>query len=134
MTAAPLFGQSQTAATASLFGAPKPAGSLFGSTNTGGFGASLSASQAQQSQQPAASVPRLGDPYPPPNPNEPSIESRLQAIKSAWDPADPGCKFQTYFYNEVLPPNKASMYGRPPQGTDDRAWQKAVRENPDPER
>ncbi|KAM0789122.1 hypothetical protein ACM66B_003176 [Microbotryomycetes sp. NB124-2] len=140
VTAAPLFGQSQTAATSSLFGS-KPAStstSLFGSKPASGglFGQSSSLSSSTPlppTAQPP--VPKLGDPFPPPNSaNQRPIESRIQDIKSAWDPQDPKCKFQTYFYNEVLPPNKASMYGRPPQGTDERAWQKAVRENPDPEK
>lgn len=93
----------------------------------------LTPQQQQAQQQQLAAIPKLGDP-PAPSPNEPSIEARMQAIKSAWDVNDPACRFQTYFYNEVKEPNKVSMYGRPPNGTNEQAWRKAVRENPDPER
>ncbi|GAA5906614.1 hypothetical protein JCM5296_000711 [Sporobolomyces johnsonii] len=122
VTSAPLFGQSQSAASNSLFGSKPASTSLFGST------APVSAPPA-----PAAPVPKLGEPYPPPNPNETPIESRIEAIKAAWDPQNPKCRFQTYFYNEPTPPNTVQMYGRPPNGTDEKAWQKAVRENPDPD-
>ncbi|GAA5957072.1 hypothetical protein JCM21900_000784 [Sporobolomyces salmonicolor] len=122
VTSAPLFGQSQTAASNSLFGSKPASTSLFGST------APVSAPPA-----PAAPVPKLGEPYPPPSPNEAPIESRIEAIKAAWDPQNPKCRFQTYFYNEPTPPNTVQMYGRPPNGTDEKAWQKAVRENPDPD-
>ncbi|KAK4047920.1 hypothetical protein OIV83_005104 [Microbotryomycetes sp. JL201] len=139
VTSAPLFGQSQSAATSSLFGSkPASSTSLFGSrpASTGLFGQSTTLSSSTP-LPPAAHppVPKLGDPYPPANSgNQQSIESRIQDIKSSWDSSDPKCRFQTYFYNEVLPPNTTNMYGRPPQGTDERAWQKAVRENPDPEK
>ncbi|SCV70810.1 BQ2448_3572 [Microbotryum intermedium] len=127
VTAAPLFGQSQSAATASLFGSKSASSSLFASNSTFGV-------QPNPAVQPQPPMPKLGDPYPPPNPNERPIESRIEAIKSAWDPQDPKCRFQTYFYNEPAPLNNVKMYGRPPQGTDEKAWQKAVRENPDPEK
>jgi nuclear pore complex protein Nup54 len=111
----PLFGQSQPAAS-SLFGA-KP--SLFGTSSL--------------AQSTAPLVPRLGDPYPPPNPDDPSIESRIEAIKAAWDPTTPRCQFQTYFYNMPAPPNTVAQYNSPPVGLDPKAWARAVRENPDPE-
>ncbi|GAA5861535.1 hypothetical protein JCM8547_008064 [Rhodosporidiobolus lusitaniae] len=135
VTAAPLFGQSQSAATSSLFGpklaaAPLPtaAPSLFGSTaaTTGTLGASTTLIPAPPS------LPKLGSPLPP-SPNEPCIESRIEAIKLAWDPTSPKCAFQTYFYNEVPVGQSASMYARPP-GVSAEGWERARRENPDPER
>ncbi|GAA5914894.1 uncharacterized protein JCM6883_002958 [Sporobolomyces salmoneus] len=132
VTSAPLFGQSQSAATSSLFGS-KPsqsaAPSLFGSSTT-----PFSQSQSQ-SQPPAltqSTIRKLGDPLPL-NPSEPSIESRIESIKAAYDPNNPKCRFQTYFYNEVPQGQSAKGYGRPPNGTDERAWLKAVKENPDPD-
>ncbi|GAA6014417.1 hypothetical protein JCM11491_007046 [Sporobolomyces phaffii] len=151
VTSAPLFGQSQSAATASLFGS-KPASSiaqptttslsLFGSSTT----AAPSSSQFGLSQpQPApgpggssglsqsvAAVRKLGDPAPE-NPNEPSIEQRIESIKASYDPQHPKCRFQTYFYNEPAAGQSVSQYARPPNGTDDKAWSKAVKENPDPD-
>ncbi|GAA6061876.1 hypothetical protein JCM10212_000517 [Sporobolomyces blumeae] len=142
VTSAPLFGQSQSAATASLFGSkPASSTSLFGSTSTAAAPTSLPFGQSQtpstlNSTLTAAAppvVPKLGDPLPP-NPNEPSIEARIGQVKAAFDPSDPKCRFQTYFYNEPTAPHGVKSYGRPPNGTDDKAWNKAVRENPDPER
>lgn len=114
VTAAPLFGQSQSAASASLFGS-KPA-----------FGASVA-------QPTPVALPKLGDPYPAPNPNEASIESRLQGVKDAWDTTNPKCRFQTFFYNVPPPPSTVAQYSTPPPGADQKAWLKALRENPDPE-
>lgn len=112
-----LFGQSQSAATASLFGnsfAPSSAAALQTAT--------------------APTVPKLGDPLPP-SANEPSIESRLVAIKEAWDPASQTkCRFQTYFYNELPAGQSAAMYSRPVEGARRDEWDRATRENPDPER
>ncbi|POY73835.1 hypothetical protein BMF94_3376 [Rhodotorula taiwanensis] len=104
-----LFGQSQTAATASLFGSKAPA-----------------------PPPPQAPVPKLGDPLPPAA-NEPPIEQRLVAIKDAWDPTSPTCRFQTYFYNEVPQGQSAQMYSRPVDGARRDEWDRATRENPDPE-
>ncbi|BGP31538.1 hypothetical protein JCM10296v2_003308 [Rhodotorula toruloides] len=124
-----LFGQSQSAASASLFG-PKPAASssLFGSTNP-----LLSSTSTAQPSAPSAPVPKLGDPHPV-NPNEPSIESRLSALKDAWDPSSPKCRFQTYFYNEVPAGQNAGMYSRPIEGARRDEWERARRENPEPEK
>ncbi|GAA5944128.1 FG-nucleoporin NUP57 [Sporobolomyces koalae] len=135
VTSAPLFGQSQTAATNSLFGA-KPAAapatlSLFGSTTTTAAPTS-SFLQQSQLQQSTATVRKLGEP-PLPNPLEKSIESRIEAIKNSYDPTHPQCRFQTYFYNEPAMGQNVKSYARPPNGTDDKAWTKAVRENPDPD-
>lgn len=124
-----LFGQSQSAASASLFG-PKPAGSssLFGSSNP-----LLGSSTTAQPTAPSAPIPKLGDPLPV-NPNEPSIESRLSALKDAWDPSSPKCRFQTYFYNEVPAGQSVGMYSRPVEGARRDEWERARRENPEPEK
>ncbi|GAA5882500.1 hypothetical protein JCM3774_006133 [Rhodotorula dairenensis] len=105
-----LFGQSQSAASASLFG----------STST--------------PAPPPPPVPKLGDPLPL-SATEPSIESRLVAIKDAWDPTSAAkCRFQTYFYNELPPGQTPAMYTRPVDGARRDEWDRATRENPDPER
>jgi nuclear pore complex protein Nup54 len=123
-----LFGQSQSAASASLFG-PKPAtSSLFGSPNP-----LLGSSATAQPPAPAAPISKLGDPLPS-NPNEPSIESRLSALKDAWDPSSPKCRFQTYLYNEVPAGQSAAMYSRPVEGARRDEWERARRENPEPEK
>lgn len=128
------FGQSQSQASTSLFGsstAPKPF-SL--STPTTSRLPSTSFQQSQpQSQQSQQLVPKLGAPYPPPDSNEIPIETRLETLKNAWDPTNPKCRFQTYFYNDPTPPNGVKAYSQPPPGADEVAWRKAVRENPDPE-
>lgn len=77
-------------------------------------------------------VRKLGDPVPV-DPNERSIETRIESIKSSYDPNDPKCRFQTYFYNEVAMGQSVKNYARPPNATDERAWTKAVKENPDPD-
>lgn len=56
------------------------------------------------------------------------------AIKDAWDPTSPTCRFQTYFYNEVPQGQSAQMYSRPVDGARRDEWDRATRENPDPER
>ncbi|BGP24144.1 nucleoporin Nup44 [Rhodotorula toruloides] len=124
-----LFGQSQSAASASLFG-PKPAASssFFGSANP-----LLGTSTTAQPTAPSAPIPKLGDPLPS-KPNEPSIESRLSALKDAWDPSSPKCRFQTYFYNEVPAGQSVGMYSRPVEGARRDEWDRAVRENPEPEK
>lgn len=116
-----LFGQSQSAASLSLFGSKPASTSLFGASST-----------APPPAAPAP-VPKLGDPLPP-SPNEPSIESRLQALKDAWDPQNPKCRFQAYFYNELPAGHAREMYARPAPGADEARWERARRENPEPER
>ncbi|GAA6039719.1 hypothetical protein JCM8097_001369 [Rhodosporidiobolus ruineniae] len=135
VTAAPLFGQSQSAASSSLFG-PKPTApaptaqpSLFGASTAFALGASTSIVPAPPS------LPKLGDPLPSSlsSSSEKPIEARIEAIKAAWDPSNPACRFQTYFYNEIPPGQSASMFAKPPQASE-QGWEKARRENPDPER
>ena len=161
-----LFGAAKPAAAPFSFGAPpaqasQPAagGFSFGQapqaapTNTFSFG------QPQQQQQPAAGgfsfgAPQqqqtglFGQPAQPPAPVGPSpdsIEGQLQAIKTAWHPQSPTCRFQvrarpdrpssspqTFFYN-IVEPAQVRAYAKPPLASD-LAYAKAVRENPDPER
>ncbi|GAA5991807.1 hypothetical protein JCM10908_002215 [Rhodotorula pacifica] len=119
-----LFGQSQSAATASLFGS-KPAAPFGGSSTT--LAPPIPAVNS-------APIPKLGDPLPV-SPSEPSIESRLVALKDAWDPSSAAkCRFQTYFYNEVPAGQSVGYYSRPVEGARRDEWERAVRENPDPER
>lgn len=40
-------------------------------------------------------------------------------------------EYQHFFYN-LVDPAQVQLYGRPMNARDDGAWQKAVRENPDP--
>ncbi|KAK4703183.1 nuclear pore complex protein Nup54, partial [Phenoliferia sp. Uapishka_3] len=110
----PFFGQSQSAASLSLFGPPKPANSL-----------QLAAPEP---------VPKLGEQYPPPDPNEEPIEARLQKIAEFWDTKNPKCCFQTYFYNAPAAGNTVEQYKTKPEGANPLEWKKAVRQNPDPER
>lgn len=124
-----LFGQSQSAATNSLFGA-KPAAAAPSSSL---FGASASTAPGQPGAAAAPPIPKLGDPLPA-NPNEPGIESRIEALKAAWDPSSPKCRFQAYFYNELPAGHSREMYARPVQGVSERDWERARRENPEPER
>ncbi|GAA5824041.1 hypothetical protein JCM3770_005134 [Rhodotorula araucariae] len=122
-----LFGQSQSAASLSLFSSKPATSSLFGSTAAGGLTAPGGPAP------PAAAVPKLGDPLPV-SPNEPAIEARLQALKDAWDPSSPRCRFQAYFYNELPAGHSREMYARPAPGADESRWERARRENPEPER
>jgi len=132
-----LFGQSQSAATSSLFGSKPTQPAAFGAnplfpsslSQSNQFSASTSTAVIPQ----PAPVPKLGEPYPPPNPAEPTIESRLEAIKSGWDTTTAQCRFQTYFYNAVPAGSSAGGYAKPP-GAEEKAWLKAVRENPEPEK
>lgn len=118
-TSIPLFGQSQSAASASLFGGNK----------------SFASSSLSQPQPLQAPLPKLGDPYPfSIDPNEPTIESKIEKIKKCWDTSSTECQFQTYFYNTPVFPNTVDHYKRCENGADEQAWKKAVRENPDPER
>ena len=56
----------------------------------------------------------------------------MLAVKNAWDTASPECRFKYYFYN-VVEAGTARQYGRPPGAVDEAKWNKALRENPDPE-
>lgn len=59
-----------------------------------------------------------------------SIEARFMAIKDAYSPSSPDCRFQTVFYNKVEP-NTIGQYVRPPIANA-RLWEAAVKNNPDP--
>ena len=86
--------------------------------------------------------------------SEPTVEDRLNALRAAWHPNSPDCRFQvvgahgsiyyrtaltvtvvlqTFFYN-IVDPSHVAAYGRPALAVNDAAWLKACRENPDPDR
>lgn len=160
-----LFGAAKPAAAPFSFGAPpaqasQPAagGFSFGQAPQAAPSNTFSFGQPSQQQQPAAGgfsfgAPQqpqtglFGQPAQPPAPVGPSpdsIEGQLQAIKTAWHPQSPTCRFQvrgcltarltpqTFFYN-VVEPAQVRAYAKPPLASD-LAYAKAVRENPDPER
>jgi nuclear pore complex protein Nup54 len=61
------------------------------------------------------------------------IESRIMAIKNAWDDNNPDCRFKYFFYN-VVDPGTSQAYGRPIGANDDSKWLRAMRDNPDPQK
>lgn len=99
----------------------------FGSTGGFAFGSS-----APAAAQPAATPQPQ---QPPPQQQQQaqyanSIEARVTAIKNAYSPTSPDCRFQTVFYNKVEP-NTIPQYVRPPVANV-RLWEAAVKNNPDP--
>ncbi|KAI6041469.1 nucleoporin complex subunit 54-domain-containing protein [Pisolithus marmoratus] len=137
-----------TTTTPSLFGQPatslsgqfqaKPSGTLFGSTvqptRTGTlFGNSLTppitstSSLLGSRSSPTAVIQQQSDPQS----QFTALTQRIDAIAEAWNPNSPQCRFQHYFYN-LVDPGQASLYGRPPNATNESLWQRAVRDNPDP--
>ncbi|KAI6015133.1 nucleoporin complex subunit 54-domain-containing protein [Pisolithus orientalis] len=137
-----LFGQSSTATqpATSLLGQfqAKPSGNLFGSTTqptrTGRlFGSSLappitstSSLLGSRSSSTAANQQQSD-----PQSQFAALTQRIDAIAEAWNPYSSQCCFQHYFYN-LVDPSQASLYGRPPNATNEALWQRAVRDNPDP--
>ncbi|GMK55958.1 hypothetical protein CspeluHIS016_0210140 [Cutaneotrichosporon spelunceum] len=132
-----LFGAStaQPAQQSSLF-ASKPAGGLFGSTaqpqqSTGLFGST--AQLPQQSMFASTSQPLAQSIATPQGQGQgQDIESKIVAIKNAWDDNSPECRFKYFFYN-VVDPGTSQAYGRPISATDDTKWLRAMRDNPDPQ-
>ncbi|KLO18943.1 hypothetical protein SCHPADRAFT_95068 [Schizopora paradoxa] len=59
-----------------------------------------------------------------------NLVQRIEGIEQAWNSNSPNCRFQHFFYN-LVDPNTVHQYGRPANATNEAAWQKAVRENPD---
>jgi nuclear pore complex protein Nup54 len=59
------------------------------------------------------------------------MTEKIEMVYNAWNPDSPRCRFQHAFYN-LVDPRQVSLYGRPANAKDDAAWEKAVRENPDP--
>lgn len=131
-----LFGQSATSFPAQF--QAKPSGTLFGSTaqptRTGSlFGSSLAPPIASTSSllgsrsSPTTVIQQQSDPQS----QFAVLTQRIDAIAEAWNPNSPQCRFQHYFYN-LVDPSQASLYGRPPNATNESLWQRAVRDNPDP--
>jgi nuclear pore complex protein Nup54 len=58
------------------------------------------------------------------------IWQSLALIKSEWDPNSPNCKFKHYFYN-IVHPSEVQRFTKPPN-EDDKAWEMAMKNNPDP--
>lgn len=57
------------------------------------------------------------------------IVDQLQRVKDAWDPQNPNCVFQHYFYNQV-PQDQVMLYAMPP-GQDQAKWEQAIAKRPD---
>ncbi|KAF5325161.1 hypothetical protein D9619_009937 [Psilocybe cf. subviscida] len=154
-----LFGSTTNNATGSnMFGSTtnatnpfaKPAGNLFGSTAGGGsnlfggstLGTSALGQQNQQQQQqqqlqpPQSQLARSMAASQQQASADPQVQfqmlvARIEAIQKAWNPTSGACRFQYPFYN-LVDPKQVSLYGRPPNATDDALWTKAVQNNPDP--
>ncbi|KAI9027448.1 nucleoporin complex subunit 54-domain-containing protein [Phycomyces nitens] len=105
-------------------------GFSFGASNTtaptGGFSFGANPQQQnassfgqQQQQQQAVTAPQPEKTW-----------EELAILKAKWDPSSPLCGFKHYFYNQV-PPNEIRLYVRPPN-QDERLWEEAIRNNPDP--
>ncbi|EKM57328.1 uncharacterized protein PHACADRAFT_255029 [Phanerochaete carnosa HHB-10118-sp] len=110
---------------ASTLGISTLGASTLGGTNVGApsLGGSLLASRTtaiplQQQQDPQSQFIAL--------------IQRIEGVKQAWDSSSPHCRFQHYFYN-LVDPAQVHFYGRPSNAVNDALWQKAVRENPDPD-
>ncbi|KAF3003018.1 hypothetical protein E8E13_006270 [Curvularia kusanoi] len=61
---------------------------------------------------------------------EKSVQQQIQVLNSKWDPENPDCVFQHYFYNSVKP-EEAPFYG-PQPGEDERKWEEALSKKPAP--
>ncbi|KAJ8109289.1 hypothetical protein OPT61_g7571 [Boeremia exigua] len=61
---------------------------------------------------------------------EKSVQQQIQVLNSKWDPENPDCVFQYYFYNSVKP-EEAPFYG-PQPGEDERKWEEALSKKPAP--
>ncbi|KAH9883127.1 hypothetical protein J1614_000497 [Plenodomus biglobosus] len=107
------------------------------------FGASLQPApplnnvQAQSVQQQREGLPQLrqssAQPYPGSSISghrEKSVVEQIRVLNNKWDPANPECVFQYYFYNSVKP-EEAPFYG-PAPGEDERKWEEALSKKPSP--
>ncbi|OAL01756.1 hypothetical protein IQ06DRAFT_325269 [Phaeosphaeriaceae sp. SRC1lsM3a] len=105
------------------------------------FGASLqpapplNQSQAQTLQQQRDGLPQLRQSSAQPfaagsvsGHREKSVVEQIRILNDKWDPANPNCVFQHYFYNAVKP-EEAPFYG-PSQGEDERKWEEALSNKP----
>jgi nuclear pore complex protein Nup54 len=61
---------------------------------------------------------------------EKSIQQQVTVINDKWDPTNPDCAFQFYFYNQVKP-EEAPFYGPQPH-EDERKWEEALSKKPNP--
>ena len=53
---------------------------------------------------------------------------QIRILNNKWDPENPNCVFQYYFYNSVKP-EEAPFYG-PSLGEDERKWEEALSNKP----
>ncbi|RPA81263.1 hypothetical protein BJ508DRAFT_414911 [Ascobolus immersus RN42] len=124
-----LFGQNTTqqqqpaSGGLGLFGKPQQQTSLFsGSVNTQ-QATQQWGQQLQQSNMQNQSVQQS-------KASNSTVPNDLAKIYNKWNPEHPECEFKFYFYNQVGA-DKASLYQKPP-ADDQRAWDKAYAERPNP--
>ncbi|KAJ4985984.1 nucleoporin nup44 [Stagonosporopsis vannaccii] len=133
-----LWGQSQTQQQQQQQPQQQPqqfSNSLFGSSLQPAPG--LNPVQAQSLQQTRDGLPQLrqstAQPYAGASMNghrEKSVLQQIQVLNGKWDPENPDCVFQYYFYNSVKP-EEAPFYG-PQPGEDERKWEEALSKKPAP--
>ncbi|KAI0572266.1 Nucleoporin Nup44 [Pyrenophora tritici-repentis] len=134
-----LFGQTQQQnAGSSLFGQPQPQQQQ----QNAGFSSFqpapiLNNAQAQSIQQQREGLPQLRQSSAQPfagstmaGQREKSVVEQIRILNNKWDPENPECVFQYYFYNSVKP-EEAPFYG-PSQGEDERKWEEALSKKPSP--
>lgn len=148
-TGSSLFGQPQQQqnAGASLFSQPQQhqqqAQQQQPNMSNSLFGASLQPApilnsvQAQSIQQQREGLPQLRQSSAQPfagstmsGHREKSVVEQIRILNNKWDPENPECVFQFYFYNSVKP-EEAPFYG-PSQGEDERKWEEALSKKPSP--
>ncbi|EUC38517.1 hypothetical protein COCCADRAFT_82975 [Bipolaris zeicola 26-R-13] len=145
-TGSSLFGQPQQQqnASASLFSQPQQqAQQQQPNMSNSLFGASLQPApiltsvQAQSIQQQREGLPQLRQSSAQPfagstmsGHREKSVVEQIRILNNKWDPENPECVFQFYFYNSVKP-EEAPFYG-PSQGEDERKWEEALSKKPSP--
>ncbi|USP80610.1 Nucleoporin NUP57 [Curvularia clavata] len=107
------------------------------------FGASLQPApilnsvQAQSIQQQREGLPQLRQSSAQPfagstmtGHREKSVVEQIRILNNKWDPENPECVFQFYFYNSVKP-EEVPFYG-PAPGEDERKWEEALSKKPSP--
>jgi nuclear pore complex protein Nup54 len=97
----------------------------------------LNQSQAQSIQQQRDGLPQLRQSSAQPfaagsvsGHREKSVVEQIRILNDKWDPQNPNCVFQHYFYNAVKP-EEAPFYG-PSVGEDERKWEEALSNKPSP--
>ncbi|KAI9219099.1 nucleoporin complex subunit 54-domain-containing protein [Blastocladiella britannica] len=105
-------------------------GGVAGGSLTLGAGAGASGFQRQQQQQQQQQQQMIMVPanYPQVAPSTP--ESKLAAIKAAWDAESPSCQFKHYFYMTVHP-DEVKFYGPGPRDVP-AEYENAQKKSPDP--